>query len=132
MIDLGQLFGRGIAFPPRIGADGHVAYSEGPMNVREAIHIILMTNFNERVRLPNFGGNLTPYLFQPNTVTTRFQLQDRIVKALTQYEPRITIESVEVVADPSDAQAALITITYKLIATQARERVSVGAQFSTP
>jgi phage baseplate assembly protein W len=126
MIDLGQIFGRGIAFPPHVGADGHIAYSEGQVNIRESIHIILMTNFNERVRMPYFGGNLMPYLFQPNTVTTRHQIQDRIQKSLTQYEPRIIVETVEVAADPNDEQAAIATITYKLVATQARERVSLS------
>jgi uncharacterized protein len=126
MIDLGKIFGRGIAFPPRIGGDGHLAYSEGQDNVRESIHIILMTNFNERLRLPPFGGNLAPYLFQPNTVTTRHQIEERITKALTQWEPRIIVESVLVEPDPDDAQAAIATITYKLVATQVRERVSVS------
>ena len=124
MIDPGQIFGRGIAFPPRID-NGQVAYSEGQKNVRESIHIILMTNLNERLRLPNFGGNLAHYLFQPNTVTTRHQIAERITKSLAQWEPRIVVESVEVVSDPNDEQAAIATINYKLVATQARERVSV-------
>lgn len=124
MIDPGQIFGRSIAFPPRID-NGKLAYSEGQKNVRESIHIILMTNLNERLRLPNFGGNLAYYLFQPNTVTTRHQIADRIAKSLAQWEPRIIVESVEVVPDPNDEQAAIATITYKLVATQARERVSV-------
>ena len=131
MIDPGKIFGRGIAFPPRIGADGRFAYSEGQDNVREALHIILMTNLNERVRLPNFGGNLAPYLFQPNTVTTRYQIQDRITQSLTRWEPRIIVETVEVIPDPDDDQAAIATITYKLVATQVRERVSVSMIFSS-
>ena len=28
-MDAGRIFGRGIAFPPRVGADGRVAWSEG-------------------------------------------------------------------------------------------------------
>lgn len=131
MIDPGKIFGRGIAFPPRIGADGRLAYSEGQDNVREAIHIILMTNLNERVRLPNFGGNLSPYLFQPNTVTTRYQIQDRITQSLVRWEPRIIVEMVEVIPDPDDDQAAIATITYKLVATQVRERVSVSMIFTS-
>lgn len=126
MIDAGKLFGRGIGFPPRIGPDGRLAWSEGEANVRESIRIILMTELNERVRLPGFGGSLGLYLFEPNTVTTRHLISDRIIKALEQWEPRILVQSVDVDPDPSDEQAAIATISYKLVATQSRERVSVN------
>ncbi len=126
MIDAGKLFGRGIGFPPRIGPDGRLAWSEGEANVRESIRIILMTELNERVRLPGFGGSLGLYLFEPNTVTTRHLISDRIVKALEQWEPRILVQSVDVDPDPSDSQAAIATIIYKLVATQSRERVSLN------
>jgi len=125
MMDAGRLFGRGMSFPPRVGPDGRVAWSEGEVNVREAIRVILMTEQRERLRLPEFGGSLSRYLFEPNTVTTRHLIQDRITKALAEWEPRIRVESVEVEPDRIDPQAAIATITYRLIATQTRERVSL-------
>jgi phage baseplate assembly protein W len=125
-MDTGRLFGRGMGFPPRVGGDGRVAWSEGEQNVREAIRIILMTEQRERLMLPEFGGGLGPFLFEPNTVTTRHLIKDRIQKALAQWEPRIQVEAVSVEADPADAQGAVATITYKLIATQSRERVSLN------
>jgi phage baseplate assembly protein W len=124
-MDAGKLFGRGISFPPRLGPDGRVAWSTGENNIREAIRIILMTEQRERLLLPDFGGGLGVFLFEPNTVTTRHVLQDRIVQALAEWEPRITVESVSVEEDPADPEAAIATITYKLVATQARERVSL-------
>jgi phage baseplate assembly protein W len=131
MIDAGKLLGRGIGFPPHIGSDGRLAWSEGEQNVREAMHIILMTEYNERLRLSDFGGNLGPFLFEPNTVTTRHLLQENITRALQQWEPRIIVQSVEVDADPSDAQAAIATITYRLVATQVQERVSLSITFAS-
>jgi len=125
-MDTGRLFGKGIAFPPRVGSDGRVAWSEGEQNVREAIRVILMTEQRERLMLPEFGGGLGPFLFEPNTVTTRHLIKERIQKALALWEPRIEVEAVSVEADPGDAQAAVATITYKLVATQARERVNLN------
>jgi len=124
-MDPGKLFGRSVAFPPRIGADGRVAWSEGDRNVREAIRILLMTRQGERFFEPDFGAGLDRWLFEPNTVTTRQLIKDRVHKTLAQWEPRIALESVDVEADPDDATAAIITITYKLVATQTRERVAV-------
>jgi len=126
VIDPGKLLGRGISFPPRVGADGRIAWSEGEVNVRESIRVILLTELRERLFLPDFGGGLADFLFEPNTVTTRHLIQDRIVKALAQWEPRIAVQSVDVEPDPSDAQSAIVTITYKLVATQARERVNLN------
>lgn len=122
---IGEIFGKGISFPPRVGPDGRVAWSEGDQNIREAIRVILMTELRERLRLPEFGGGLNSYLFEPNTVMTRHQIQERITRSLTQWEPRISVESVDVEADDLDSQSAVAVITYRLIATQARERVSL-------
>ena len=40
MVDSGNLLGRGIAFPPRVGSDGRLAWSEGEANIRDAIRVI--------------------------------------------------------------------------------------------
>jgi uncharacterized protein len=120
------LFGKGLSFPPRVGPDGRMAWSEGEQNVREAIRIILMTNPRERVRLPEFGGGLSAFLFEPNNPTTRHLMEERIRRALTLWEPRAVVEAVRVEDDPADRESAIATITYKLVATQSRERVSVS------
>ncbi len=126
------IFGQGISFPPRVGPDGRVAWSDGEQNVREAIRVILMTSLNERVRLPEFGGGLESFLFEPNNPATHHLMEDRIQKALRQWEPRIVVESVRVEpVGPSDPEAAIATIQYKLVATQARERVTLGVTLRT-
>jgi Bacteriophage baseplate protein W len=125
-VNAGTLFGRGIAFPPRVTADGRVAWSEGETNVRESIRIILLTDERERLRLPEFGGGLTRYLFEPNTAMTRQLISERIKRALAEWEPRIRVESVTVDPDPANPEAAIATITYRLVATRALERVSLS------
>jgi uncharacterized protein len=124
--DAGRLFGRGMAFPPRVTPDGRIAWSAGADNVREAIQIILRTEQPERLFLPDFGAGLGRFLFEPNTVATRHQIAERIRRALAAWEPRVAVESVDVEADPDDPQAAVATITYTLVATQASERVSLS------
>jgi len=125
-MDAGRLYGRGMAFPPHVGADGHIAWSEGEANIREAIEIVLRTEERERVNLPSFGAGLRRFLFEPNTVATRFQIEDRIAKALKQWEPRITVKSVEAEEDPRDPQSAVVTIHYELVATQSTAQVTIN------
>src|SRR5204862_2418677 len=125
-MDAGKLFGRGIAFPPRVGVDGRLAWSEGAENVRDSIRVLLLTRQGERLLTPELGAGLDRWLFEPNTVTTRQVIKDRITKTLQKWEPRIVVESVDVDAGPADARAAVATITYQLVATQAPERMSGG------
>jgi phage baseplate assembly protein W len=90
-----------------------------------------MTEQRERLYIPDFGGGLRPFLFEPNTVATRFQISERIRKALQKWEPRINVASVDVEPDPSDPQAAIATIQYKLVATDAAERLSVSVALAS-
>jgi len=122
----GRLLGRGMSFPPRVGADGRIVWSEGEQNIRESIQVVLKTELEERLRLPEFGAGLGRFLFEPNTTATRHVLQDRITRALDAWEPRITVEEVEVDEDPDDPEAAVATVEYRLVATQARERVTLS------
>lgn len=125
-----NLYGRSMAFPPRVGPDGRIAWSEGETNIREAIQIILKTEERERLNLPAFGGGLTKFLFEPNTVTTRSQIEDRITKALQLWEPRISLTSVAVDPDPNDLQSAIATIQYRLVSTQVKDQLAVSVQLA--
>jgi phage baseplate assembly protein W len=126
MRDAGALLGRGIGFPPRIGPDGRLAWSAGEENVRDAIRVILSTDRSERLRTPDFGAGLARFLFEPNTVATRHQVGERITRALAAWEPRIAVEAVDVDQDAEDADAAIATIRYRLVATQAAERLTIA------
>ena len=128
MTDVGKLFGRGIAFPPRLGSDGRWAWSEGAANVRESIRLILLTGLRERLLLPQFGTGLERFLFRPNVAATHRLIQEATAQALGRWEPRIRVESVTVEPDAEDLKAARISVHYKLIANQAREQLNVRVQ----
>lgn len=128
MIDQGRLFGRGISFPPRIGPDGRVAWSEASDNIREGMRVVLATALGERIMLPQFGTDLRERLFEPNTVATRRLIQKRIESALQRWEPRVAVESIAVEQDPADGTAAIATVEYRQKANQASGRISVRLQ----
>lgn len=130
-MDEGTIFGRGISFPPRLGSDGRLAFSEGLQNIREAIRVILLTVPGERLMLPGFGGKLRQFLYEPNSVSTRRQIQEEIVRALSQWEPRISLDAVTVDPDPLDERAAVATINYRLVASQATDQISVQVQLGS-
>ena len=124
-MDAGKLFGRSIAFPPRIGGDGRMAWSEGPQNIRESIQIILQTEVGERLMLRSFGAGLGRFLFEPNTTANRRLIQERVETALRLWEPRIRLRRVRVEADPQDPQQVIITLDYGLVSTGTGERLAL-------
>lgn len=128
MIDQGRLFGRGISFPPRVGPDGRVVWSEASDNIREGMHVVLATQLGERIMLPQFGTDLRERLLDPNTVATRRLIQERIVSALQRWEPRVSVEVISVEQDPVDETAAVATVEYRQKANQTPGRFSIRLQ----
>jgi hypothetical protein len=107
-----------------------MVWSEGEQNIRESIRVTLLTDFRERVRLPDFGTGLTHFLFEPNNVATRHLIEDRINGALKRWEPRITLEETRVDQDPDDREAAIAVIRYQLVATQARDNITLSVRLA--
>lgn len=127
-IDEGQIFGRGVAFPPHLDANGQWATSVAGQNVRESIQILLLTRLGERLMYPDYGSALRTYLFAPNNPATRKSVEEEIGRALRIWEPRITLDSVAVDPDPSDDQAAIATIQYRLVANQLSNQITLTLQ----
>lgn len=124
-MDIADLYGRGIGFPPRVAPNGQLVWSSGELNVRESIAIILRTRPGERLLRPDFGCGLDRYLYEPNDVATLRLIQEEIKRALTRWEPRVALDDIRVATSPADDRAVDITIVYTLIATQRRERMGL-------
>jgi Bacteriophage baseplate protein W len=126
-----NVFGQGLGFPPRVGTDGRLAWSAGEENVRESIRLILLTEPGERLLREEFGCGLRQFLFEPNTVTTRELIRDRIIQAIGRWEPRVMLEAVEVEADAENSRLVAITILFRLVVTQALERIGLTLQLES-
>jgi uncharacterized protein len=120
--------GQGMSFPPRIGPDGRIAWSSGEDNVRDLIRVILMTETGERSMRETFGCGLRRYLFEPNTVTTRQQIQDGITQAIARWEPRVSVDAVTVTPNADDARRVDIVVQFRLVATQAASTLGLALQ----
>jgi phage baseplate assembly protein W len=120
------LFGQGIAFPPRLGADGRFEWAIGERSVRDSIRIVLTTEPTERIMLPSFGAGLRSFLFEPNIPSTHRLMEERIAHAIRRWEPRVALTSVVVKPHPDDPGRAIATIAYTLVATQAQQRIDLS------
>ncbi len=108
--------GVGWRFPvkPVGGRLGYAAYED---DVEQAIQIILQTERGERPMLPEFGGGLQRYLFEPNSPPTHRAIERIVRAALLDWEPRISVDQVVVAADGIDPNLLLVHVDYVVRAT---------------
>ena len=108
--------GIGWSFPvkPVGGSLQFTAYED---DVEEAIQIILLTEAGERPMLPEFGGGLRRFLFEPNSPATCHAMERVVRAALIDWEPRIDIDRVEVTSDDVQPNLLLIHVDYVVRAT---------------
>ena len=70
-----------------------VVVSKDASAVKQAIANILMTNKGEKLMMPDFGGDIRRYLFEPLDYGTSQQIVGGIQTAIEKYEPRIGIRA---------------------------------------
>lgn len=126
MTDSASLFGKGIAFPPRIDSQGRLAWSVGEDDIVQSLRILLSTGPGERVGRHGWGAGLGRFLFEPNTLDTHTLIARSVADAVARWEPRVRLESVDVDADPDDPCAARAVVTYRLSATRELRRLPVS------
>ncbi len=107
--------GVGWAFPVK-PVGGRLQWAKYEDDIEQAIQIILLTSPGERVMLHEFGAGLRNFVFEPNSEATRASLASAVRKALVDWEPRITLERVEV-TEGSEPSQVLIHVDYVVRAT---------------
>lgn len=91
---------------------GRIEYALDELSVREVMLNILLTRPGERVMRPQFGAGLLDFIHLPNNETTRQLLARTARKALEQWEPRVVIDEVAVMADPVNLADVHLNISY--------------------
>ena len=89
--------------------DIEVSYDE--VAIKNSLINIFNTIPGQRFLLPLFGCNLIAYLFQPISESYARIIGDEILRAIELWEPRVTVENVDVYGDPEEHQ---YTITVKI------------------
>lgn len=69
------------------------------MAIIQSIKNLLMTNFGERPFNPKFGCGINAMLFEPLDGLTASMISNEIKTAISNYEPRVSLDTVTVIAD---------------------------------
>lgn len=88
-----------------------VARKTGDKAIIASLKNLIYTNFYERPFNPRLGSNIRGMLFEPLDPLTGATLQKEIKILIQNYEPRVSIRDIQVIAD-FDNNAYQVTLTF--------------------
>jgi phage baseplate assembly protein W len=83
-------------------------------SISRAVQNLILTNRNERFFNPNLGSNINRQLFEIVSPATAKIIEDYIRDTLINYEPRINLLNVSLIA-MDDQNAYDVTIEYEIV-----------------
>ena len=90
---------------------GDIALSYDENAVIRSVRNLLLTDFYERPFQPEVGSNINALLFENISSLTASSIEEEIKNVLTNYEPRVTISSIDVTAQP-DQNAFFVRLVF--------------------
>ena len=92
--------------------------------IKRSIRNIMLTNDYERPFKPNFGANLRGLLFELADDITRFETRQQIQDALNDYEPRVSLTSIDFLGK-GNQNTLHVSISYGIIGVQEPQEVEI-------
>tara|TARA_B100000809_G_scaffold7337_1_gene7238 strand:- start:27677 stop:28096 length:420 start_codon:yes stop_codon:yes gene_type:complete len=80
-----------------------IAKKKGENAIKQALKVLLLTGPAERLFHPELASGVRDLLFDLVTPTTAYELQLAIEDVINNFEPRVSLVSVDVSADPDEA-----------------------------
>ena len=127
MTDYSKAFlGVGWSFPPAFHKHGdtlEIKMVTEEVDIGESLRILLSTRPGERVMQPDYGCGLHTMVFESLDESTVTELKDIIERAVLFYEPRITLEGVDVNAEDELEGRLKIQLNYTVRKTNTRSNI---------
>ncbi|MGW6262342.1 GPW/gp25 family protein [Streptomyces sp. NPDC055085] len=118
-----DFIGVGWAFPMGVTPSGGILTVSREAALARAMRLILSTYPGERPMRPEFGSHLRDYVFRTIDERTAAEISHDVRQSLLRWEPRVDIETVQVLLDPDNPETAYIDITYTVKATNDRRNL---------
>jgi phage baseplate assembly protein W len=112
----------GLTLSPR----GRIALVEGDQAVRQAILLLLSTVPGERIMRPDYGCHLQQLIFSANDDTTAGLAIHYVRRAITQWEPRVEILTLDAGRSENAPEVLTIVLVYRVRASQRVEQLEIA------
>lgn len=117
---------------PQTSLTGGIALVHHDACVRQSIMMLISTIPGERVMRPDYGCPLHRIVFSPNDETTAGLAIHYVRQALTRFEPRVDILSIDAertdagAPDDGDETTLVIRLAYRVRTTQRDDTLTIG------
>lgn len=92
-------------------------------DIRDSLGILLSTRPGERIMQPAYGCHIQAMVFETISESTITEIKDMIERAVLFFEPRISLEGIDVSSDEVYDGKISIQLNYKIRTTNTRSNV---------
>jgi len=117
---------KGIAFPFRFGANGHIVRVNGIDKIKDNLKGLVLTRLGERVMEPAIGTIGYQRLFRNHTDAQK-RIVERLVRdAISRFENRVLVRSVDISERQyQSGSAIIIEVQFKVRDTQESDSFTI-------
>lgn len=115
---------KGWAFP--VGVDPHtgkIEMTEQKEDIRQSIRILLSTTRGERLLHPDYGCNLTQFMFEPLNYELVQRIKQEVYTSITKWERRIQNLEINLFQDTAEESRIVIGISYTISGLQEKDEI---------
>lgn len=119
-----SFLGRGWSYPPEFSKDTEptVMVMEEE-DIRQSLSVLMDTSPGERVHRYDFGCGLRRFVYEEMTQTMLTLMQDTIEKAILWFEPRISLENVNITDEREAEGILMVELVYLVRRTNRRSNI---------
>ena len=117
-----SFLGSGWSFPPEFGKQG-VSMVSAEEDIQQSLIILLGTAPGERIMQPTFGCGLKNKVFDSLNESTAAQIKDLVQRAILFFEPRISVEKIDIREEDARDGRVLLDIRYIVRTTNSRHNM---------
>ncbi len=110
---------------------GQLAFPGLAESVYQNLRVILSTRAGEQLMRPDYGAGLTDFLGQPDSITTRRRIYDRVTGAIGRWETRVELVRVDVGDVAGQPGRLRIEVAYRLRRTGTTRSFGVNLELAT-
>lgn len=116
-----SFLGKGWGFPPTFSRNGlDISLVSQQEDIQQSLLVLLKTAQGERIMREDFGCDLQTFMFEEISQSLINSITQLITDAVLYYEPRITLNTVNVDESEQDLGVVLITLDYTINSTNSR------------
>jgi uncharacterized protein len=112
-----------LSYSPELTQLGDIQLVTNVDDIKQSINTIVYTPPGSRLFEPTFGVGIEQFLFEPFTEATGAAIGKAIENGINKYEPRVALQSVNVVMNANLSYS--IAVQYLIIDTQTTSNISI-------